>query len=207
MLQSIVAIGADLRWLPGVSGRSNPGDRRHAAQRRVSRSAGGSAPAWRPCSRRSHRFRGRLPLFSLSLFELSFESLLDESGREELDDSFSFSLSLLFPWPCRWPRRPPGCRSCRSRCPSARSRRRRRPCEARRRTPGTGQRVVRELLDGLEPVPARRAGVFVGRQWTPPCGARWHSLPETAKSTRTAVGPRQSGRAPGRRLLPVTDRS
>jgi hypothetical protein len=39
-----------------------------------------------------------LPPLPLSLFEeLSFESLVDESDVEELEDSFS--LSLLFPFP------------------------------------------------------------------------------------------------------------
>ena len=58
-----------------------------------------------------------------------------------------------------------------------------------------GQGLVREALDGIEPVAARRAGIFVSRQWTP---SGWHSQPESAKSIGPSWGPASAdGIGPG----------
>src|SRR5207248_8723295 len=83
-------------------------------------------------------------------------------------------------WPPAWTR--PGCRSCRSRCPSERCPPTRRPCGAARRTPGTRSAARR----GTTARPPRAHHSSCRRTRRSACLVAilppevWHSQPESA---------------------------
>ena len=184
------AVGGRGRRRPALAprrgGGPDPGHRRHGPQRRLTL----SWRRWRQaCFRRPSRCRPPSRSPSRSSFEFSFEGVDSAPGVGR------GLLGFLAP-------RAVGARGgprVRLVEPAALQDDADVPVHLAQRGPALGalgQRVVREALDGFEPVPTCRACVFVGRQWTPPWRARWHSLPETAKSIRPARGSSGVGRRP-----------